>query len=315
MADAMSQDSDTGLTAEQLDAKYGESQDAARTPPKDDEDDTPAWIDEAAAILNKPAGPPANNPPAAAPGAMAAALLPIRSESSQLVEQMGAAAVSAPSAAPPDNGLTGPSKTAAAGGKPGGEDDDTSADDSEEEDTRTEEEKEKDKLAEDIAAEIARVEGAGYTFSKVTKWGAVAAYLDAKDLFEADGLDITDCANEKKRIVETAVRAKITELRAAEEEKRKAPLVVSNGDASQFDFGSEGEGEGEEEEEVEVPLPLSHSPTMYSYPYILCTPIPNLTRRATTKITASTTWRNSTSRSPRPRRCSRWLRRRKRSAR
>jgi hypothetical protein len=312
MADAMSQDSDTGVTAEQLDAKYGDLEDASKTPPRDDDDTPPAWLDAAAAILNGPAGPPANNPPAAAPGAMAAALLPIRSESSQLVEQMGALAASA-AAATPDNKPAGPSKTAAAGGKPGGEDDDTSADDSEEEDTRTEEQKEKDKLVEDITAEIARVEAAGYTFSKVTKWGAVSAYLDAKDLFEADGLDITDCANEKKRIVETAVRAKITELRAAEEEKRKAPLVVSGGDASQFDFGSEGEGEGEEEEEVEVPLP--HSPTMYSYPYILCTPIPTLTRRATTKITASTTWRNSTSRSPIPRRCSRWLRRRKRSAR
>jgi hypothetical protein len=228
---------------------------------------------------------------------------------------MGAAAVSAAAAASSGNGPAGPSKTAAAGDKPGGEDDDTSADDSEEEDTRTEEEKEKDKLAEDIAAEIARVEGAGYTFSKVTKWGTVSAYLDAKDLFDADGLDITDCATGKKKIAQAVVTAKIAELRAAEEEKRKAPLVVSNGDASQFDFGSEGEGEGEEEEEVEVPLPLSHSPTMYSYPYILCTPIPTLTRRATTKITASTTWRNSTTRSPRPRRCSRWLRRRKRSAR
>ena len=312
MAEPMSQDSDTGLTAEQLDAKYGESQDAANAPPKD-EDDEPAWLDAAAAILNGPANnPPANNPPAAAPGAMAAALLPIRSESSQLVEQMGALAASA-AAATPDNKPAGPSQSGAPGGKPGDEDGDASTDESEEEDTRTEEQKAKDKLAEDIAAEIARVEGAGYTFSKVTKWGTVSAYLDAKDLFEADGLDITDCATGKKKIAEPAVKAKIAELRAAEEEKRKAPLVVSGGDASQFDFGSEGEGEGEEEEEVEVPLP--HSPTMYSYPYILCTPIPTLTRRATTKITASTTWRNSTTRSPRPRRCSRWLRRRNRSAR
>ena len=151
----MSQDSDTGLTAEQLDAKYGESQDAARTPPKDDDDTPPAWLDEAAAILNKPAGPPANNPPAAAPGAVPPPLLPIRSEFSQLAEQMGAAAVSAPSAAPPDNGLTGPSKTAAPGGKPGDEDGDTSTDDSEEEEAK------KERLAESIrrqrAAESRRV--------------------------------------------------------------------------------------------------------------------------------------------------------------
>ena len=305
MAEAMSQESAPDLTDAEIDDAARDLEDGSKTPPKVD-DTPPAWLDEAAAILNNPAGPPANNPPAAAPGAPPVALMPIRSESSQLVEQMGALAASA-AAATPDNKPAGPSKTAAAGGKPDDNPDDTSAD------TRTEEQKEKDKLVEDITAEIARVEGAGYTFSKVTKWGAVAAYLDAKDLFEADGLDITDCATGKKKIAEPAVKAKIAELRAAEEEKRKAPLVVSGGDASQFDFGSEGEGEGEEEEEVEVPLP--HSPTMYSYPYILCTPIPTLTRRATTKITASTTWRNSTSRSPRPRRCSRWLRRRNRSAR
>ena len=150
----MSQDSDTGLTAAQLDAKYGESQDAANTPPRDDDDTPPAWLDEAAAMLNKPAGPPANNPPAAAPGAMAAALLPIRSESSQLVEQMGALAASAPSAAP-DNKPAGPSQSGAPGGKPGDEDGDTSTDESEEEEAK------KERLAESIrrqrAAESRRV--------------------------------------------------------------------------------------------------------------------------------------------------------------
>ena len=164
-----------------------------------------------------------------------------------MVEQIGALAASA-AAATPDNKPAGPSKTAAAGGKPGGEDDDTSADDSEEEDTRTEEQKEKDKLVEDITAEIARVEGAGYTFSKVTKWGAVAAYLDAKDLFEADGLDITDCATGKKKIAEPAVKAKISELRAAVEQ---CALGHHAGGLSQEVIGTEDEEEEEEEDAAE----------------------------------------------------------------
>jgi hypothetical protein len=240
MADAMSQDSDTGLTAEQLDAKYGESQDAARTPPKDDDDTPPAWLDEAAAILNKPAGPPANNPPAAAPGAMAAALLPIRSESSQLVEQMGALAASAASA-PPDNKPAGPSQTAAAGGKPGGEDDDTSADDSDD-DELTPEEKEKAELVKNINEVVARAKGQGYTFSK-GETTAAAAFLDAKDLFDADGLDITVCANDKKKITVTAVTVKVTELRAA----AAAVVTTYQGGLSQENIGDEDEDEEEED--------------------------------------------------------------------
>jgi len=237
----MSQDSDTGLTAEQLDAKYGESQDAARTPPKDDEDDTPAWIDEAAAMLNKPTGPSANNPPAAAPGAMAAALLPIRSESSQLAEQMSGAAVSDPSAAPPDNGPAGPSKSAAAGGKPDDNPDDSSTDDSDD-DELTPEEKEKAELVKNINEVVARAKGQGYTFSK-GETTAAAAFLDAKDLFDADGLDITVCANDKKKITVTAVTVKVTELRAA----AAAVVTTYQGGLSQENIGDEDEDEEEED--------------------------------------------------------------------
>ena len=314
MAEAMSQDSDTGLTAEQLDAKYGESQDAANAPPKD-EDDTPAWIDEAAAILNNPANnPPANNPPAAAPGAMAAALLPIRSESSQLVEQMGALAASA-AAATPDNKPAGPSQSGAPGGKPGDEDGDASTDESEEEDELTPEQKEKAEHVKNVQAVIDDAQAAGFTFTTKSKWSAAETYFINKSLFAAEHMDLKDCTKDDKKISLAGVNAALSQVRKAAAAAEAAALVVSGGDASQFDFGSEGEGEAEPEEEEEVPLPLPHSPTMYSYPYILCTPIPTLTRRATTKITASTTWRNSTTRSPRPRRCSRWLRRRKRSAR
>ena len=119
----------------------------------------------------------------------------------------------------------------------------------EEEDDRTDEQKAKDKLAEGIASDIARVEAAGFTFSKATKWPAMCAYLDAKELFDDEGLDITDCANEKKKISDAAVRAKIKELRAAEEEKRADGQMVPAHGESQFIIGSDGEDEEEEEEE------------------------------------------------------------------
>jgi hypothetical protein len=195
---------------------------------------------------------------------MAAALLPIRSESSQLVEQMGALAASA-AAATPDNKPAGPSKTAAPGGKPGGEDDDTSADDSDD-DELTAEEKEKAELVKNINEVIARAKAQGYTFSSRSETTAAAAFLDAKDLFDADGLDITDCASDNKKISLSVVNKKVTELRAAAAAAEAAALVVSGGDASQFDFGSEGEGEAEPEEEEEVPLALALA--------LQCTPIP-----------------------------------------
>merc|ERR1719272_866603 len=86
-----------------------------------------------------------------------------------------------------------------------GEGETTDSDDSEP-DTRTAEQKERDKLAADIAAEIVRVEAAGYTFGKASKGATVSAYLDAKGLFEANGTDITDCATEKKKIGQVAVQ-------------------------------------------------------------------------------------------------------------
>ena len=121
---------------------------------------------------------------------------------------------------------------------------------SEVEDDRTDEQKAKDKLAEDTAAEIKRVEDEGYTFSKATCWAAASAYLDAKALFDDEGLDITICASAKKKIGLTAVSAKIAELRAAQEEKRADGQMVAHGE-SQFKIGSEDEEEEDEEEEEE----------------------------------------------------------------
>ena len=237
-----------------MDEQDDDVEDAAKTPPKDDDDTPPAWLDKAAAMLNKSAGPSANNPPAAAPGAVAAALLPIRSASSQLVEQMSGVGVS-PAPAAADAGASvpaGPASSAAAPAVGATSAEAIKSDsESEEEDDRTDEQKAKDKLAEDIAAEIARVEAAGFTFSKATKWAAASAYLDAKALFDEEGLDITDCANEKKKISDAAVRAKIAELRAAEEEYRAAGQLVPAAGESQFIIGSDGEDEEEEEEEEE----------------------------------------------------------------
>ena len=238
-----------------MDEQDDDVEDAAKTPPKDDDDTPPAWLDKAAAMLNKSAGPSANNPPAAAPGAVAAALLPIRSASSQLVEQMSGVGVS-PAPAAADAGASvpaGPASSAAAPavGATSAEAIKSDSESEEEVDTRTDEQKAKDKLAEDIAAEIARVEAAGFTFSKATKWAAASAYLDAKALFDEEGLDITDCANEKKKISDAAVRAKIAELRAAEEEYRAAGQLVPAAGESQFIIGSDGEDEEEEEEEEE----------------------------------------------------------------
>ena len=63
------------------------------------------------------------------------------------------------------------------------------------------------------------------------------------------------CANEKKKIVDAAVRAKIAQLEKAAEEKRKTGQLVVGGE-SQFDFGSEGEeDEPKPEDEPEVPHP------------------------------------------------------------
>jgi hypothetical protein len=243
MAEAMSQDSDTGATAAQLEAKYGDLEDASKTPPRDDDDTPPAWLDEAAAILNKPAGPPANNPPAAAPGAMAAALLPIRSESSQLVEQMGALAASA-AAATPDNKPAGPSQSGAPGGKPGDEDGDASTDDSDD-DELTPEEKEKAEHVKKVEAVIAAAEGAGFTFIAKTRWLAAEAYVNNKKLFDDAGVDITECIKQDSKAINSKrVNAKIAELRAAVEQ---CALGHPAGGLSQEAIGTEDEEEEEED--------------------------------------------------------------------
>ena len=166
-------------------------EDGAKMPPPISREPTPDYLNK----KNHPAlaNQLANHPTAAAPGA-AAALIPIRSASSQLVEQMSSAAVS-PASAEADAGASVPAGPASSADAPAAGDKlvPSSSDESEEEDTRTDEQKAKDKLAEDIAVEIARVEAAGFTFSKATKWAATAAppRICARSISRRDALAIS----------------------------------------------------------------------------------------------------------------------------
>ena len=192
MAAPMSQGSDVSLHegAEELgdDDLY---EDPTKIPPPISREPTPDYLNK----KNHPAlaNQLANHPTAAAPGA-AAALIPIRSASSKLVEQMSSAAVS-PASAEADAGASVPAGPASSADAPAAGDklEPSSSDESEEEDTRTDEQKAKDKLAEDIAVEIARVEAAGFTFSKATKWAATAAppRICARSISRRDALAIS----------------------------------------------------------------------------------------------------------------------------
>ena len=261
----MSQESAPDLTDAEIDDAARDLEDGSKTPPKVDDDKPPAWLDEAAAILNNPTGPSANNPPAAAPSAPPVALMPVRSESSQLVEQMGALAASA-AAATPDNKPAGPSQSGAPGGKPGDEDGDASTDESEEEDELTPEQKEKAEHVKNVQAVIDDAQAAGFTFTTKSKWSAAETYFINKSLFAAEHMDLKDCTKDDKKISLAGVNAALSQVRKAAAAAEAAALVVSGGDASQFDFGSEGEGEAEPEEEEEVPLALALA--------LQCTPIP-----------------------------------------
>ena len=120
--------------------------------------------------------------------------------------------------------------------------------DEEEVDTRTDEQKQQDEIANAISAEITRVESLGYKFKESTRWATVAAYLDSKELFDDEGLDLTSCdVGEKKKITLGNVTKKIAALRAAAAEKQQAVVPLANGE-SQIDFFDDDE---EEEKVVE----------------------------------------------------------------
>ena len=193
---------------------------------------------------------------AADPSAVGAAAAPLKpslqpSGTSQLAAAMSSTHVGAPAAG---TALPfGKDRTAAAdnlAGKKGAESESESDSDTDEEevDTRTDEQKQQDEIANAISTEIARVELLGYKFKESTRWAAVASYLDSKELFDDENLDISSCmVGEKKKITLGSVNAKIKELRAAAAEKQQAVVPLANGE-SQIDFFDDDE---EEEKVVE----------------------------------------------------------------
>ena len=111
----------------------------------------------------------------------------------------------------------------------------------------TPEEQEKAELVKNINEVIARCKAAGFSFSGKIETAAVATFLDAKDVFDAAQVDITDCAGTSRKISKKKVDDKLAELRkAAEENKRLQAMVPAQGE-SQFEFGSDNDEEEEEE--------------------------------------------------------------------
>ena len=121
--------------------------------------------------------------------------------------------------------------------------------DKEEVDTRTDEQKQQDEIANAISTEIQRLVSLGYKLHDGTRWAAVAAYLDAKDLFDEVNEDITSCAvGDKKKISLANVNKKIADLRAAAAEKQQAVVPIERGE-SQIDFFDDDDEEEKVEEE------------------------------------------------------------------
>ena len=193
---------------------------------------------------------------AADPSAVGAAAAPLKpslqpSGTSQLAAAMSSTHVGAPAAG---TALPfGKDRTAAAdklAGKKEAESESESDSDTDEEevDTRTDEQKQKDEIADAISAEIMRVESLGYKFKESTRWATVAAYLDAKELFDDEDLDLTSCiVGDKKKFSLGSVTKKIAALRAAAAEKQQAVVPLANGE-SQIDFFDDDE---EQEKVVE----------------------------------------------------------------
>ena len=227
----------------------GDSQDAGVMPPPISKEPTPDWLDK----KNHPAlANPLAGSAGGATGPMPQPKLALQpSVGTAMAQKMSNVSVAAPAAAPaPSAGSasSGPVQRPAAS-KATANSDDSDTDEEEEVDTRTDEQKQQDKIANAISTEIARVESSGYKFKESTRWAAVAAYLDDKDLFDDKGLDITCCAvGDKKKITLNSVTGKIKELRAAAAEKRQQMALqpLEHGE-SQFGFS---DSEEEKEEEV-----------------------------------------------------------------
>ena len=200
------------------------------------EPDEPKWIAEAQADLEakRTAGLATAAADPHAVGAAAVPLKPlVRSVTSQLAEAMTSTHVGAPAAAAalpsPAVRSSGADRTAAQDVAKSESDSDT---DEDEVDTRTDEQKQQDEIANAISSEITRVESLGYKFKESTRWATVAAYLDAKELFDDEGLDLTSCdVGEKQKITLGNVTKKIAALRAAAAEKQQAVVPIERGES------------------------------------------------------------------------------------
>lgn len=228
----------------------GDSQDAGVMPPPISKEPTPDWLDKKnhPALANPLAGSAGVRPTYTGPKPTLG-LQP--SLGTAMAQKMSNVSVAAPAAAPAPSAAGSASSGPPAAKTTADDSDDSDTDEDEEVDTRTDEQKQQDEIANAISTEIARVESSGYKFHDGTRWAAVAAYLDAKDLFDEVNEDITSCAvGDKKKISLANVNKKIADLRAAAEEKQEQQAMVPlEHNESQFNFDDEDEDEGEEEEQ------------------------------------------------------------------
>lgn len=239
MATAMSQDSDDNLTADQLNAQYGASQDS-------EAGEATAPASNAASLRAKAsAGPLQPTMPITITGASVPPLL--RSPPSvrkQPTEGTAAADKMANMGIVPeaDAGFPPASVDAAKAGVQGlggiGEEEE-----SDEEESLTPEEKEQADHVKTVQAVIAAAEGAGFTFSGTTRWLAAEAYVNNKKVFDDAGVDITECIKPGFKVINsTRVNEKIAALKRAEE----AAVTTYKGGLSQEAIGDEEEEEDEE---------------------------------------------------------------------
>lgn len=155
-----------------------------------------------------------------------------------LASAFSSASVSAPAPSPSLSASTAVSGTAVAASSARASSL-SGSDTDEDEPALTPEEQEKHDLVNNINEVIARVKAAGFTFSGKIETAVVAAFLDAKDVFDAANIDITDCANTSRKISKRAVDVKAAELRevirleTAEAAVEAAVAAGQGGDMSQ----------------------------------------------------------------------------------
>ena len=179
---------------------HGDSQADGVMPPPISKEPTPDWLDK----KNHPAlaNPLAGSAVAKPPKPPVPVLQP--SGTSVLGAQIRGMQVGEPAAAPAPSDATATAtatakKPAAAAAAKSTADDESTDQESEEEVELSAEEKEKAELVKNINDVIARAKAAGYIFGGKSETAAAAMYLDDKQLFDDEGLDISSCAKGAKK--------------------------------------------------------------------------------------------------------------------